>query len=245
MWHQVLQAKRSLVLISVLIYSMACFVDQAGQAEVLQGSIQETDAMTRLNRQASENGNVQGVGSPPTRIGMPVAAPNFRSGQPLAGLLDTAAFTPLRGNLAADNGRLGLLKPQEFGNIPNSKFDLGAERGDRELVVAWEAWHHQLSSAVYRRWSEMANTPGQATMRITVTRERQIIPTMLRSSGSPRFDRALLDAVMSLNGNPGLTFPAQSRRQEVSFEADYLAATDIRPGFSWVKNDYEKVHDSY
>jgi hypothetical protein len=48
-----------------------------------------------------------------------------------------------------------------------------------------------------------------------------------------------------LNGNPGLTFPSQSERQSVSFEADYVAATDIKPGYSWVKNDYEHIQHGY
>lgn len=35
------------------------------------------------------------------------------------------------------------------------------------------------------------------------------------------------------------------QRQVVSFEADYIADTDVQPGYSWVKGDYEKVHQGY
>jgi hypothetical protein len=216
-------------------------------AETLQGSIEQTDAMTRLQRpDAPMQAGVSGAGGGiPLRLGRPTAAPDFRSGSPLAGLVDTGAFTPLRGGASDDGGRLGLLKPTEFGSIPNNKFDLGAERGDRALVLAWETWHHQLSAAIYHRWGEMANTPGEATLRITVFRNGQIIPEFITRSGNAVFDRGLLAAINSLRGNPGLNFPIKSQRQQVTFEADYVAATDVKPGFSWVKNDYEKVNSSY
>ncbi len=170
-------------------------------------------------------------------------APPINSG--LRGLVDTTAFSaPLKGSANQNDPRLGLLKPAQFGNIPNSKFDLGADRNSRELTLAWEAWHHQVSAEVYRRWSEVACVPGSATLRLTVTRNRTITPVLIRPSGNPMFDRQLIETIMSLSGNPGLTFPSKSERTSVTFEADYVAATDIQPGYSWVKNDYEHVrHD--
>lgn len=215
----------------------------AAFSKVLQGSVQEQEEWLRLNRpDNSQSGGVRD--SAPLRLGRPMAAPDFR-GNNLKGLVDTGSFSPLMGRANRDDAKLGLLKPADFGTIPNSKFDLGADRGSKELTLAWEAWHHQLSAAVYKRWSDMATVPGEATLRITVTKDRQIMPTLVRSSGNPEFDEGLLAAVHSLNGNPGLTFPATSQRQRVSLEADYVAATDIQPGYSWVKNDYEHIHQSY
>ncbi|MGH9548645.1 MAG: hypothetical protein ACRD3W_04685, partial [Terriglobales bacterium] len=63
--------------------------------------------------------------------------------------------------------------------------------------------------------------------------------------GNPEFDHILLATIMGLNGNPGLNFPAKSQRQQVTFEADYVASTDIQPGYSWVKNDYEHIRKDY
>jgi hypothetical protein len=177
-------------------------------------------------------------------------APDFRGGPPLTGLVDTSGFNaPLRGTASDNGGRLGLVQPAQFDaradNEANKKFDLGAERGDRALVLAWERWHHQLSQAIYQRWSEVASRPGSATLKIIVYKNRQLVPEMVRSSGNASFDRDLIASVMSLNNNPGLTFPAKSLRDQVTFEADYVASTNVRPGFSWVKDDYEKVHESY
>ncbi len=218
------------------------------QADVLQGNVEKNDDGTRLLRPGGNfaamppQSNFQ---QPTFRIGRPMPAPNFNA-PPLTGLVDTSGFSqPLRGN-AIDNGaKLGLVQPGQFDNAANSKFDLGAERGDKELVLAWERWHHQLSQAIYDRWSEVANRPGSATLKIIVYKNRELVPVMVRSSGNAGFDRDLIASVMSLNGNPGLTFPARSERTLVTFEADYVASTNIKPGFSWVKNDYEKVHESY
>jgi hypothetical protein len=218
-------------------------------AATLQGSVEETDALTRLSRPGS-NGLGEGVSSGPAtaplRLGRPVAAPDFRAARGLTGLVDTTAFSqPLSGSATDNGGRLGLVQPATFGSIPNNKFDLGSERGDRQLVLAWETWHHQISAAIYHRWGETADIPGRAALRITVTRDRRLSIEVTRPSGNPAFDRTLREAIMSLDGNPGLTFPTASQRNVVSFEADYVASTNIQPGYSWVKNDYEKVHQSY
>jgi hypothetical protein len=232
------------VVAGMALFTLLLPISLSAGAETLQGSVEQSDAMTRLQRpDAAMQGGVSGAGGAiPLRLGRPTAAPDFRNGSPLAGLVDTGAFTPLRGGASDDGGRLGLLKPTEFGTIPNNKFDLGAERGDRALVLAWETWHHQLSAAIYHRWGEMANTPGEATLRITVYRNGQIVPEFISRSGNAVFDRGLMAAINSLRGNPGLNFPIKSQRQQVTFEADYVAATDVKPGFSWVKNDYEKVN---
>lgn len=137
----------------------------------------------------------------------------------------------------------GVVDTNQFAKAP--KFDIGADRGSKEMVLAWERWHKQLSQAIYQRWQAMAQDPGHATVRIFVTKDRTIRAQVLRSTGAPQFDGVVLAAIDSLNGNPGLTFPAQSQRQNVSFEADYIAGANVQPGYSWVKNDYEKVRQDY
>ncbi len=215
----------------------------AVDAKVLQGSASKDDEILRLGRpDNSQSGGV--TSSAPLRLGRPMPAPDFR-GKTITGLIDTSSFSLLVGRATRDDGKLGLLQPAQFGTIPNSKFDLGTERGSRALTLAWEAWHKQLSAAVYKTWSDIASVPGQATLSITVTKDHQITSRMVRSSGNFEFDHGLIAAVNALNGNPGLTFPNQSERQSVSFEADYVAATDIQPGFSWVKNDYEHIQKNY
>lgn len=223
--------------------ALSTLLGTASDAKILQGSASKDDELLRLGRPVTtQSGGVSS--SAPLRLGRPMPAPDFR-GKTITGLVDTSAFSPLSGRASRNDGKLGLVQPAQFGTIPNSKFDLGTERGSKELTLAWEAWHKQLSAAVYKTWSDIASVPGKATLSITVTKDHQITPRMVRSSGNFEFDQGLILAVNALNGNPGLTFPSQSERQSVSFEADYVAATDINPGYSWVKNDYERIQKNY
>ena len=233
---------RSLVAGSLVLGSVLTLAGMTPvTATTLEGGVQKEDESTRLVRPPSLTGNADNS----MRLERPMPAPDFR-GRPLTGMADTHSFgNPLQAHATSDDAKLGLLKPADFGTIPNSKFDLGSERGSKELTLAWEAWHKQLSHAIYVRWGQMASTPGQATLKIVVTKDRHIMPIMVHPSRNPEFDNGLLEAVRSLDGNPGLTFPTQSQRSQVSLEADYIAATDIQPGFSWVKNDYEHVSQGY
>ncbi len=211
-------------------------------SKTLEGRVEQEDANTRVQRPVGNLGNNLQGQTQSTRVqrSAPVAAPSF-SGS----LVDTNSFRqPLSGMAQQDDPKLGLLKPNDFANLPN-KFDVGAERGSKEIMLAWERWHKQLSEAIYTRWSETADTPGRATIHLTVTRNLQVIPEVVSSSGSRRFDRGLMEAINSLNGNPGLTFPRLSQRDKVEFETDYVADTNVQSGFSWVKGDYEKVRENY
>ncbi|HMP51765.1 MAG TPA: hypothetical protein PKD05_09435, partial [Candidatus Melainabacteria bacterium] len=87
--------------------------------------------------------------------------------------------------------------------------------------------------------------PGRSTLKVIVRRDRTIQVVLVNSDASSRFNRQLKDVIMSLQGNPGLSFPTKSQRSQVSFEADYIAARNVRPGYSWVKDDYETVRENY
>jgi hypothetical protein len=212
----------------------------AAFSKVLQGTVQEDSYLHRLNRPTEGTGTLQGGAESTTRIRRPTS--DGLSGG--VGLVDTAAFAPLAGRAGAVGGPLksGLVDSGAF-SAPPKNFDLGAERESREMVLAWERWHKQLSSAIYQRWSERANSPGRATVRVTVTRDRHLTAEILSCDGGASFEAGLIDAMESLDGNVGLTFPAKSNRQKVHFEADYVAGRNVNPGYSWIKNDYEKVRE--
>lgn len=212
------------------------FLSAAQSDDVLKGGVEEDEAATRLSRPTLNNGTGQ---SDSFRLARP-------ANTPLNGLVDTNKFSnPLSGNLNSDTASLGLVQPNKFQDLSASKFDLGADRGSRELMIGWERWYKQLSAAIYGRWSQVADIPGHAIIRITVTNQRELNAVLVKSSGSSAFDHGLLNAILSLNGNPGLTFPAKSQRQNVSLESDYIAGTNIEPGYNWIRNDYEKVQESY
>jgi hypothetical protein len=210
---------------------------QVAWADMLKGEVQENDGTVRLSRPSTGSG---GNNSSSLRLDRPTAG----NGSPMTGLVNTSQFSqPLMGN--AQNGSMGLVRPDEFRNLSAQKFDLGADRGSRELLIAWDRWYKQLSAAIYNRWSQVADIAGHATVRLTVSKDRTLSAVMVQSSGNPEFDSGLISAIMSLNGNPGLTFPAQSQRQAVSLESDYIAGSNVDPGYSWVRGDTEKVNQSY
>lgn len=234
---------KKLIPVALLIVNVGLASPPVLAQNVLKGRVEREDAITRLQRPAF-SGAAQTAQPESTRLsrGEPMPAPSFKGR-----LVDTTAFRqPLAGR-ASDNGNvsLGLLKPNDFASIPEDKFNLGADRGSKEMVLAWERWHKQLSEAIYTRWSQGADSPGRATIRLTVTKNLQVIPVVVSASGSKRFERGLIEAITSLNGNPGLSFPKKSLRDKVEFETDYVASTDVQSGFSWVKNDFEKVTEHY
>lgn len=204
-------------------------------AQTLQGHL--TDENLRLTPSAGRN-------SPSSRGGQSLRisrAPAALSGS----VVDASAFaSPASGKTGSDSLTGSLVQSADFARPPRN-FDIGAERGSREMVLAWERWHKQLSEAIYTRWQRVARDPGKATIKVTVSANRQITAEMLDSSGKPAFNACIMDVIESLDGNPGLAFPSKSQRRQVSFEADYIASPDIRPGYTWVKNDYERVREGY
>src|SRR5262249_17873848 len=81
----------------------------------------------------------------------------------------------------------GIVLKNDFAKAPKN-FDIGAERGSKEMVLAWERWHKQLSGAIYSRWQQLAEDRGRATIRVTVTKDRQIRAQVLNMDGGPRFE---------------------------------------------------------
>jgi hypothetical protein len=174
------------------------------------------------------------------RISRPAQTPMFNRSQ---GTMDSAQ-KPLAGR-AQDSGNplKGLLNDSDFMKGKPAAADLDEDKS-REMVLAWERWHKQLSGAIYERWSDVARYPGVATVKITVTKNNAITASILNSTGTPAFNSGLLASIESLDGNPGLTFPSGSRRQIVTYQADYVAGRNINPGYTWVKNDYERVREN-
>ena len=198
----------------------------------LEGRIEEEDFRIH-KQQRPENmriGREQQQAMQPTTATSPVDSNAFSS--PLSGKADESQ---LHGNA---------VQSSDFANLPKG-FDIGADKGSRELVLAWEKWHKQLAAAIYSVWNGRAKTPGRAVLRITVYRNRVMIPEILSCTGDGDFRRSIMSVFSDLNGNPGLTFPAKSERQQVSFEAEYIAGSNVDPGYTWLKGDYEKLHKDY
>ncbi|MBY0357746.1 MAG: hypothetical protein K2W82_07075 [Candidatus Obscuribacterales bacterium] len=218
-------------LFTVLISLCLLFSTAAEAAPPLKGSIQTEDYRIRAGKNSPQ--------------AAPAQAPNFI---PQNGMQDSpvnsAAFAAPSGRVQQDNLQSGLVQSQDFANLPKN-FDIGADRGSKEMVLAWERWHKQLAAAIYQIWNGRANSAGKAVLRVTVYRNRTIVPEIMEINGTTAFRRTIMSVFRDLEGNPGLSFPSKSQRDKVSFEAEYIAGTDVNPGYSWLKGDYEKVRQDY
>ena len=128
----------------------------------------------------------------------------------------------------------------DIGDFKAQNFDLGADRNSAEMVLAWERWHHQLTQAIYSRWRVLNHKAGRALVRITVTRDLRISAEILKSRGGSTYEDNILQAVTSLDTNPGLTFPDKSQRQVVTFDCN-MTAGHVPAGYTWDKRDFETV----
>lgn len=221
-------------IISIVALSMSLLACAPALAQgTLQGGVQVNNQGLRLSRPASVQSGAT------TTDAIPVAPSRFaaRAQASGGGLVDTRLFAGTPGKDA--------LPATLAGQAANNKFDIGAERGSKVLTLAWEAWHKQLCAEIYARWQDVAMVRGRATMKVTVTRDHHVTAQITDPSGKPAFDSILLRVIASMDGNPGLTFPSGSQRKEVSFEADYVADSNVRGGYSWTKNDYETVRENY
>ncbi|MBY0551021.1 MAG: hypothetical protein K2W95_27330 [Candidatus Obscuribacterales bacterium] len=215
-----------------LALTASAVLPTSSAAQKLQGGVQQDDFRIRRNAGGSTSG--RSAAEPSLRLQRP------QSGNTAASPVDDLAFTaPMQGKADANQSK-PLVESAEFANLPKG-FDIGAERNSKEMALAWERWHKQFAGAVYSVWNRRAKTPGRAVVKITVYRNRVIVPELLSIRGGPEFRHTLTSVFEDLNGNPGLTFPAKSERDKVSFEAQYIADTDVDPGYSWLKNDVEKI----
>jgi hypothetical protein len=209
----------------VLLLLFAVMPSLSAPAKVLKGTVEEENLRINQHR------------NPGSATALRIQrGPARASGS----LVDSSAFAPPETPGSAP--MQGVVDASDFSKLPPN-FDIGAERQSREMVLAWERWHHQLAQAIYERWQRIARDGGRATVKVTVTNDRHIRAQVLQPSGNPDFDGCIIEAVSSLESNPGLSFPTKSQRRVVSFEADYIAGSNVRPGFTWRKDDYERVRE--
>jgi hypothetical protein len=109
---------------------------------------------------------------------------------------------------------------------------------DQELMVQWDKWRNRLLWSIQSGMQETLNNPDDSMLRwdpdknvmmsrfpmgtcawffCEVSNERHITKLRLvRSSGYPNYDKAVLDSVQSLDGSSILRFPPRSRRLHVT-----------------------------
>lgn len=90
-------------------------------------------------------------------------------------------------------------------------------------IIEWDKWHAGFAQLarqpILRCVDECGNPSGNNTVEITVWPNRHVEVKLARS-GNATFDKAILKAYQSLDGNAALAYPKGSRRSSVSFLID-------------------------
>jgi hypothetical protein len=146
---------------------------------------------------------------------------------------DDERLTPMKGQADSDRPLKGSAMQDTDGL---QKEDPDAQ--DQELMVQWDKWRNRFLWAIQSSMQEFLNNPDDANLRwdperqvllakfplgtvawfsCHVTSDRHIESfKLLRSSGYPNYDKAVANAVRSLEGTSILKFPAKSRRPMVT-----------------------------
>jgi hypothetical protein len=105
----------------------------------------------------------------------------------------------------------------------------------------WDQWYHRVAKSIYGRWQTEAVGPGMATVRLTVTKYRELKCQVVDFSSAVGVDRnaeaekvfreAALRAVNEVSMFEIPEFPNKPARQEVTFDVQMKRTVEGRAGF--------------
>jgi hypothetical protein len=122
------------------------------------------------------------------------------------------------------------------------------DKDDQMLAVEWDKWHNRLLWSIQSGVQEIVNSPEnmephfdphrgkvvlspniplgtKATFFCRVSSDKRILKaSIVQSSGNAGYDKALLDAIYSLDGSSILRYPAGSHRRVVNEAASILTS---------------------
>jgi hypothetical protein len=111
----------------------------------------------------------------------------------------------------------------------------------------WNQWYQRVAKAIYGRWQTEAVGPGLATVRLTVTKYREIRCQVVGFSAAPDVERngesekafreAALHSVRDVSMFEIPEFPANPPREEVTFDIQMKRTVDGSAGY-----DVSAVH---
>jgi hypothetical protein len=233
-WNKVAATAASLALLA-FTSSRAVFADEK---RPLQGGVDETAPMeVAPNLAPMEPMAVPVV--PPKVKKLQGAVEHIDKGSPLKANAedddeDAGALTPMQPQSDASKRMLKGTANAEGDRL--TKEDPDSE--DQELMVQWDKWRNKFLWAIQSSMQEELNNPGEADLRwdpqqqvmmarfplgttawftCRVTADRHIADfKLLRSSGYPNYDKAVINSVKSLEGSSILKFPNRSHRQIVT-----------------------------
>lgn len=124
-------------------------------------------------------------------------------------------------------------------NTDDTTFNLGAS----ESMIAWEKWHHVVGRAIHKRVQKVTNTSlGRVLLDIMVTKDCKLTAHVV-SASSEKMGDLCMNATKSLDGDPVLIFPYESKRDAVRFKFEYKRGFFFLPKNHYITDDFERVGD--
>lgn len=166
---------------------------------------------------------------------------------------------------AAKKDPLDALKKDDFNfraqlmqsskNDPEETKAAEADQKDRDLMIAWDAWHKRVCEAIQRNWIAEPHIPhGDEKVAVNITRDGRVHFHMLnyqhqtpsselfdtKREHEIEFEAAVANTLRGIERKKVLIFPAGSLRKQVEFTARFQTDADSE-GYTWKQGDYEKV----
>lgn len=255
---------RLFALSSIVTLSFAGLNAVSVQAQTLKGGVQEEDIYknqpTGLNR-----GDIQGD---PFRGNANDNPPVDQMLEMPAGAMDVQqlrAPAPPKKTLSAaasDSGNFqgqGMMpqmesvpqQPQQQRQPPmrmNAQQDQRNDPdGSAEMQLLWDAWHKRVAESIFTRFNSLAqmafkhSPPLACQVSYMVARDGRVGNVqILQKSTNPIFNTMLLGVINSMNGNPVLEYPPNSRRQFVEKTGTFTWNYG-QQGFKYTTGDSERI----
>ena len=168
---------------------------------------------------------------------------------------------PMSGNIQDSggdfNGQKMMPMPEDIPQQPPPQRPLnaGAQSGrsndpdgsSAEMQLLWDAWHKRVAEAIFTRFNSLAqmafkhSPPLACQVSYMVARDGRVGNVqVLQKSSNPIFNTMLLGVINSMNGNPVLEYPPNSRRQFVEKTGTFTWNYG-QQGFKYTTGDQERI----
>jgi hypothetical protein len=119
--------------------------------------------------------------------------------------------------------------------------------GSAEMQLLWDAWHKRVAESIFTRFNSLAqmafkhSPPLACQVSYMVARDGRVGNVqVLQKSSNPIFNTMLLGVINSMNGNPVLEYPPNSRRQFVEKTGTFTWNYG-QQGFKYTTGDQERI----
>ncbi|MBS2006872.1 MAG: TonB C-terminal domain-containing protein [Cyanobacteria bacterium SZAS TMP-1] len=243
-----------------LVIAPCTVMSGAAVADTLKGGVLQTDHLNNgpsLKRNDIGRGDTDPFGGGGKEEGgaMLTAPPGAFDSDPFGG-------KPLKGNAENEDGPFGsgavpTLEPDSPNNAMNVNNNAPFQQGtttpgdsdkSAQMKLLWDAWHKRVAETIYTRFNQSAqmffkrSQPLSCQVSYMVARDGRIGNVrVLQASANPIYDTMLVTVIKSIQHNPVLEYPPNSKRQFVEKSGTFTWNYSGNQGFRYLQGDQERI----